>query len=264
MICVRNLAFSYNNRNLFAEVNLDFNEGGMYCLVGPNGCGKSTFVDCLLNVNGGYEGVITIGGQDVRRIKAQQLAQKIAYVPQVHEKSFPYTVSQVVLMGRTAYNGMTGPGKEDIKIVERALEETGLLAMKDRPYTQISGGEMQLVMLARALVQDTPVIIMDEPTAHLDFRNELIFLEAVADLIKRRGVTCILVTHSPDQSFYFEERLDNVQIVAFRKGGIFIEGSPSKTMDREFIGEVFGVEAMPAVFEWEGRVFRRIVPLRTI
>lgn len=295
MIRVKELSFGYENRTrtgdgagaragglLFSGVNLEFRPGAMYCLVGPNGCGKSTFVDCILNVNREYSGLIEVAGENVKNIRASVLARRIAYVPQVHERSFPYTVSQIVLMGRTGKNGLSGPGREDEEICRQIIAEMGLEALADRPYTQISGGEMQLVMLARAMAQDTPVIIMDEPTAHLDFRNEMIFLEAAARLVKQKNVTCLMVTHSPDHPFYFEECLEDVRIVAFYDGGIHMCGSPSETMDAGFIRRVFGVEAVVAEIPVPGtaggaaatigagtagadlQTIRRIIPLRTL
>ena len=123
--------------------------------------------------------------------------KKLSFVPQVHERTFPYTVEQIVLMGRNAYgSSFSGPREEDRRIVEEVLKRTGIAHLAQRPYTQISGGEMQLVLLARALVQNTSVVIMDEPSAHLDFRNELIFLENAARLIREESTSVLMATHS--------------------------------------------------------------------
>ena len=175
--------------------------------MGPNGCGKSTLINCILGIHAPDGGQIRIEGKDVSEYKPKDLAKKIAFVPQVHERTFPYTVEQIVLMGRNAHSGaLTGPAAEDRELVHQVLERTGIAHLVQRPYTYISGGEMQLVMLARALVQKTAVIIMDEPSAHLDFRNELIFLENAARLIREESASVIMATHSPNQPFFLSAR----------------------------------------------------------
>ena len=169
--------FCYGTHRVFERVALSVPEATVCCLLGANGCGKSTLIDCVLGLHRLQEGQVAIRDKNVADYRQADLAKVVAYVPQAHQKTFPYTVRQIVLMGRTAHlAALAAPSGEDGRLAEEALRQVGIPHLADRPYTRISGGEMQLVALARALAQDTPVIVMDEPTAHLDYRNELIFL----------------------------------------------------------------------------------------
>ncbi len=266
IICVENAAFAYGERTIFENIDLHVGQSEMWCLMGHNGCGKSTLLDCILGINRLHNGEILIDGKAVSTYRPATLAKKISYVPQVHDRYFPYKVWQVVLMGRTAHIGGFGsPGKEDHEIARQMMQEIGILHLADRPYTQISGGEMKMAMLARALVQDTPVIIMDEPTAHLDSYNELLFLETSVDLVKKQGKTIIMATHAPNHAFYLENQGIPVQVAAMSDNTIFARGLPS---------EVFTEENLRAIYQIEGKivqdavtdtdVIRQMIPLKTL
>ena len=171
---VRDVTFIYpeTTRPVLDGASLAAPAGAVTCLMGVNGCGKSTLIDCVLGVNRISGGRITVDGEDAAALKPAQLARRLAYVPQVHDRAFPYRVRDIVLMGRTVHHGVLGaPGEEDRVLVDEALERCGIAHLADRSYTQLSGGEMQMVLLARALAQATPFILMDEPTAHLDFKD---------------------------------------------------------------------------------------------
>ena len=198
-------SYGYGRPPVFHDVSLEVSTGEICCLMGVNGCGKSTLIDAVLGVNECQEGNILVDGRPVSSYKPSQLARRIAYVPQVHDRSFPYKVIDVVLMGRTVHQeGFGAPDGGDRELCEEALRACHISHLAERPYTQISGGEMQMVMLARALVQETPIMVMDEPTAHLDFRNELIFQETVVRMVEEKRIGVLIATHSPNQAFYFE------------------------------------------------------------
>lgn len=265
LIEIKNASFAYEENTILHRLDLTVEQGELCCLMGPNGCGKSTLLDCILGDLHLQDGEIFVDGQSVLSYKQQLLAQKIAYVPQIHDRSFPYTVEEIVLMGRTAYSGYFGsPGKDEEKMVRNALAIAGIGHLAARPYTQISGGEMQLVMLARALVQDTPIIIMDEPTAHLDFKNEMVFMQTVVSLIKNNNVGVLMATHSPNQPFYFENKGIEVKVAAMKDGHIFCQGNPSQVLTEASIKEIYQIESKRLTYA-DARIGQlcQIVPLGT-
>lgn len=245
LISAEGICLSYDGGEpLLQDVSFRIGSGTLYCLMGANGCGKSTLINCILGIHAPDRGRILIGGREVDRYRPGELAKKISFVPQVHERTFPYTVEQIVLMGRNAYgSSFSGPREEDRRIVEEVLERTGIAHLAQRPYTQISGGEMQLVLLARALVQNTSVVIMDEPSAHLDFRNELIFLENAARLIREESTSVLMATHSPNQPFYFERMGIDVRVLALCGRTLRFEGTPSEVLTEENILEIYRVRS---------------------
>ena len=212
--------------------------------MGRNGCGKSTLLDCILGIHPLKKGTIQISDKSVDAYKPAELAKKMAYLPQSHEHSFPYKVLQVVLMGRTAYMSRFGsPTQEDKVIVKNLLNKIGITHLSDRPYTQLSGGELQMVMLARSLAQEAPLILMDEPTAHLDYYNELLFLETIASLVKDGRQTIFMATHSPNQAFYLENRGIPVRVGLMCNGKLIETGPPAKTLTSANLGQVYNIEA---------------------
>ena len=266
LIDIRAAGFCYGAHRVFKRVALSVPEATVCCLLGANGCGKSTLVDCVLGLHRLHEGQVVIRNRNVAEYRPADLAKVVAYVPQAHQKTFPYTVRQIVLMGRTAHlTALSAPAEADRRLTEEALQQVGILHLADRPYTQISGGEMQLVALARALVQDTPVIVMDEPTAHLDYRNELIFLDTVAEMVSERGVSVLIATHSPDQAFYLADKGVAVQAAMMFGGTIAVVGTPAQVLTEENILSTYGVETRRMAYHDETVGQRnRIVPIAVL
>lgn len=242
ILSVRDASFSYEGVNVFERINLDLDKGEVLCLFGPNGCGKTTLLDNILGHLEPDEGSIIIDGKERGRYSHREIARKIAYVPQVHERTFPYRVIDIVVMGRTPYlSPYSSPGREDYIIAEHALEMTGIFKLKDRLYTRLSGGETQLVILARALAQDAPVIIMDEPASHLDFRHELLLLETVAELVVKKNLSILVSTHSPNHAFFFENRGLPVRVAMMSERRIIYMGTPGDVITEEKMKRVFNI-----------------------
>jgi iron complex transport system ATP-binding protein len=243
LLSVRDLSFSYGGHEIFRSVCFDAVPGGVICVMGPNGCGKTTLLDCIMALHRPAGGEVLLRGRPVSGYKRHELARMVAFVPQLHEITFPYTVREIVLMGRTAYAASTGrPTAEDERLSDEAIARVGLSRYADTPYNQLSGGEIKLVLLARALVQGAPLILMDEPTAHLDFHNEMLFLESVAALC-RDGISVIIATHSPDHALYFSAKGVPAKAALFSGGTLRYFGAPEDVISGETIGEVFGVKA---------------------
>ena len=265
MIKVTNASFAYGKEEVFHNINLEIKKGEIFCLFGPNGCGKSTLIHCMLGMLTLSSGGIILAGKDVRGLKPREIARAAAYIPQIHEKPFPFKVMDMVLMGRTAYTGIFSvPTARDRAIAEEMLERVGMSHFKDRPYTQLSGGETQLVLVARALAQQTPVLIMDEPTAHLDFRNELKFLETILKLVQDTDLTIVMATHFPNHAFYFEGSNLKSQLAMMNDKRIIAQGSPLSVLTEENMERTFKVRSKVVSYESHGRQLRQIVPLETL
>ncbi|SMP60052.1 ABC transporter ATP-binding protein [Anoxynatronum buryatiense] len=260
---VHQATFSYHKTPVFQHLNLTMDTQGIFCLFGPNGCGKSTLLECLLGYLTLDAGDIHWGQKSLKKMKPQEVARHTAYTPQNHVKSFPYTVLQVVLMGRAAYQGLfQSPSQEDEAMAWEALKAVNMTHYAHTPYTQLSGGESQLVMIARALVQDTPVIIMDEPTAHLDFRHELIVLETIVKLVKEQGRSIIMSTHFPNHAFYFENAGVPIQVALMEKGDFTAQGSPREVLNETNMRDTFGVRAhMVHYGEDTDNTYTQLIPL---
>lgn len=265
IIEVKDAAFSYKEENIFYDINLQLNYGQMLCLIGPNGCGKTTLLDCILGIKSLKSGEVILDGQSIKTMKPYQIARKISYVPQSHEMTFPYKVLEIVLMGRAAYTSMfSSPKQRDIEIAEGALDMVGMLGFKDRIYTQLSGGEAQMVMIARALAQQTPFIILDEPTSHLDFKHEHTVLENIVDLMREKKLGIIMATHFPNHAFYFENSGIKTSVAMFHNGSFKEIGPPSQVLSRQNMYRVFNIETK--LLSYEDDIYQKsnyIVPLST-
>ncbi|NTU88852.1 MAG: ABC transporter ATP-binding protein [Actinobacteria bacterium] len=267
LVEIRNLRFSYpESPEILSGIDLAIEEGRVYCLMGPNGCGKSTLLDCVLGEHKPDSGKVLVDGRSITNMKPEKIARKIAYVPQIHDRSFPYTVENVTLMGRIAYRGcFERPDDADRTIALEALQSVGIAHLADKPYTQISGGEVQLVMLARALAQKTPLIVMDEPTAHLDYKNDLRFLEIVVELVRNTGTSVLVSTHSPNQPFYFESMGLDTSILMMEEGKVERVGRPSQILTEESLRELYGIQAHILTHsDSDGKTISQVVPLRTL
>ena len=241
---IDNLSFSYDKTPLLSGLSLSADKGEIICLLGPNGSGKTTLIDCVLGFHRSFSGSVTVCGKNVLSLPRPELAKLVSYVPQLHTPTFPYTVREVVLMGRTAQSGLLGaPCKEDYEICDSAISRIGIEEFADRPYTELSGGERKLVLLARALAQDAPLIVLDEPTNSLDFKNELLFLEILSDLVRRDGISALIATHSLQHPLYFESEGIPAKAVMLSKGKPALAGSPGELISPETLLEVYGVHA---------------------
>lgn len=263
---VQELSFKYSGNLIFENVSLDIQPGEVFCLLGPNGGGKTTLLDCILGWLKPCAGRIMLNGDDLAAMGVQQIAHQVAYVPQIHEKTFPYQVKDIVLMGRAAYLGpFAAPSEEDINFAALALDTVGMSSFEDRPYTQLSGGEGQLVMVARALAQNTRLIIMDEPTAHLDYHHELIILETIVKLVRKKGISVLMATHNPNHAFYLQKNGINTRVAMLKNHHIFSLGSAAEVLSECKLGDLYDIVArvVDCVLE-DGGKLKQVVPVSTL
>ncbi len=243
LLKLKNAGFCYGDTPIFKNITLSIHPGSTLCILGPNGSGKTTLIDALLGIHRLTHGSIQLNGKDIRHLSAGQIARVLAYVPQNHSKHFSFSVKDVLLMGRSAYTNTFGsPGPEDLCIVDTTLARFNLSHLAQRDYTRLSGGETQLVMIMRALVQDTPIIVMDEPTAHLDFKHEITVLETIVRLIKNRGRTLIMASHFPNHAFFLENQGLDIEVAFLHHEQLHMAGSPSDALTRENLNRFYGVD----------------------
>jgi len=232
----KDIKFSYGDHEVLRGVSFTAGEGQLIALLGPNGVGKSTLFKCMLGLIKNYSGDTLIGGKSVKKMTAAELAKEVAYIPQWHYPSFNFSVIDMVLMGTTAQLRSSVPGREQIETAEMALDKMNILHLRDKGYTQISGGEQQLVLVSRALAQKAKTLIMDEPSSNLDFGNQFRIMAQIKELAAD-GYTVIESLHNPDQAYMYADR-----IIAIKGGLVIADGKPSETMDAELISRLYGID----------------------
>ncbi|WP_294552343.1 ABC transporter ATP-binding protein [uncultured Pseudoflavonifractor sp.] len=235
---VKHLSFSYGNRQVLRDISFSVGKGRLLSVLGPNGVGKSTLFRCILGLLHGFQGEITVDGAVVSNLGARELARKVAYIPQSNYPAFQYSVFDMVLMGTTAQSrGFSPPGPKQEAAARDALERLDIGHLAGRSYTRLSGGERQLVLIARALAQQSPVLLMDEPTANLDYGNQIRVLTKVRALADA-GYTIVQSTHNPEQSYLFSH-----QILAMKDGRVLAHGAPGDVMNEDLIRALYGIDA---------------------
>ena len=230
-------AFRYDQRDIFTNLSLDVYPGEVLCILGPNGCGKTTLLRCLSGALKLNHGTALLDGKDIASFDVVELARKIGFLYQEHTAPFPFSVLEVVRMGRTPYLGLFGnPSARDTALAELALEKVGMLHIKSKPYTQISGGERQLILIARTLAQEPEVILLDEPTSHLDFKNQALSLQMINKLAGQ-GISMIMTTHNPNHALLFPD------MVALMNSGRFTAiGKATEVITEESLKATYGID----------------------
>ena len=233
------LDFGYGTRRVGSDVSLALEAGEVLCLLGPNGSGKTTLFKTLLGLLPPQGGQVLIDGMDLQQRKRSEIARRVSYVPQAHAAFFPFTVREVVLMGRTAHLAIfSSPSRHDREIAQTAIERMRLAHLADSIYTRISGGERQLALIARALAQDARIIVMDEPTANLDFGNQVRVMEHI-QAVTRTGMGVLLSTHDPDQAFICADR-----VAMLHEGRLVHVGPPGEAITSGSLRELYGVDVV--------------------
>ncbi|MDO4492302.1 MAG: ABC transporter ATP-binding protein [Clostridia bacterium] len=237
-LSVRHLAFAYRKDTpVLKDISFRLAPGELLSVLGPNGTGKTTLFRCILGHLPGYRGSITLGNEDIGGIPPREMAKRIAYIPQLHRPAFNYAVLDTVLMGimgqRRAFDR---PGKAERQSAMDALEKLGIGFLADRNYGDLSGGEQQLVLIARAIAQNARILVMDEPTSGLDFGNRYRVLERVKEL-SGQGYAVLLSTHDPQLALTFADR-----ILALSGGTVLADGPSAETLTPELMRAIYRIE----------------------
>lgn len=234
---VNQLACGYRNKIVNEHINFSIEEGEVMCILGANGIGKTTLFKSLLGHLKILEGEVLLEGEDIFSLAQKTIAQKVGYVPQAHVPPFPYTVLEVVMMGRCAHLSLfSAPSKKDRKLAKNILKSLEISYLESEIYTEISGGERQLVLIARALAQQPKLLIMDEPTANLDFGNQMKILNKVKELAKE-GLSIVMTTHFPEHAFLCAK-----QVLVLKKNKEYEQGEPKEIITPVLLKEIYGID----------------------
>ena len=235
---VQQAGFCYNpQRMIFSEISFMLAEQEVLCILGPNGIGKSTLIRCLANLNPLCAGSIRLHDKDIRSLGHSDVARIVGYVPQAHEIVFPFPVREFVLMGRAPHlAAFSSPGQTDYAKADEKIRLVGISHIADKPVNEISGGEYQLAMIARALAQEPEILLLDEPTSHLDFGNQIRVLEII-DRLARDGLSVIMSSHFPDHAF-----LSSNNVAIMQHGSFMAYGMAEEVITEENLRQTYGVE----------------------
>ncbi|MBC2582693.1 ABC transporter ATP-binding protein [Clostridium sp. DJ247] len=254
---IKNAVCGYGSKIIVKDISVKVESGEILCLLGPNGVGKTTFFKTILGFLKLKGGEIILDGENVQNWSKKKLAQAIGYVPQAHTPPFPFSVLDVVTMGRTAHLGsFASPSKNDVAIAEEALETLGVSFLKNKIYTEISGGERQMVLIARALTQQPRILVMDEPTSNLDFGNQIRVLEQINKLVKN-GLGVIMTTHFPDHTF-----LCSSKVALLQRNNKFTVGDVDEVVTEENLKSAYGIDVrITSTVNRQGEPIRACIPL---
>jgi len=234
---IKNGVFGYPNKPILADINFELNTGEIVCVLGKNGAGKTTLFKSMLGVLKPLSGSILLNGKPIEHWNRPQFARLVGYIPQARSLPFPFTVMDVVLFGRTAHMSAFGsPGKKDRLLADECLELLNITHLKKRTFTHLSGGEQQLVIIARALAQQPSFLIMDEPTSSLDFGNQIKIIRQV-NALRNNSLGIIMATHSPDHAFMCDA---NVAII--HEGKLWKTGHSNDVVTEGILKEIYGVD----------------------
>lgn len=235
-IQTRNLCFAYKDRAVLRAVSLSVESGEMVGILGPNGSGKTTLLKVLSAVLVG-QGEVKLNGKEIETYGRRELSRLFAVVSQESRVNFPYTVAEMVLMGRASYHSSFAlEGKKDLDVARASMELTDSLALANRYFHELSGGEKQRVMVARALAQEPKILLLDEPSAFLDLKHQVQVFELLRRLNRERGLTIVAALHDLNLAALFCPRL-----VMLRDGKIYRDGSPKEVLTEKTIDEVYGI-----------------------
>lgn len=240
------------------DVSFSVEAGEFLCIIGANGCGKTTMLKALMGLLALESGSISVNGHNLASTSEQQRARHFAYIPQAHTPPFPFSVADVVLLGRTPYiNKLAHMSEKDRLIALYALRLLGIESLAHTTYTTLSGGQQQLVLIARALTQQSDILVMDEPTAALDFGNQQLVLSRMRTL-SNMGKAVIMVTHDPDHALFCANK-----VVVMSKGSVLQQGTPRECITTEILAKIYDTQARVIDVQLDAEHTQRVcVPLQ--
>ncbi len=250
-------SFGYKEEQVLKDISFTVRDGEVMCILGPNGVGKTTLLKCMMGLLKWKSGASYLDGQNIKEIRAKEFWQKIAYVPQAKGSAFGFSAIDMVTLGRSAHLGVFAqPKEEDRQEAYRAMDSMGILYLKDKLCTEMSGGELQMVLIARALTINPSMLVLDEPESNLDFKNQLIILETIKRLSRERGISAVVNTHYPEHALKIS---DNALILNGEGGNLF--GAAKEIINEENMRKAFSVQVYIDQFAYQGTEYRSVVPL---
>ena len=258
IFAVENGCFGYRRGSLLLrDISFRIEPGEVLAVLGANGAGKTTMLRCMMGFLPWRDGGTFIDGRELSSFTPRQIWRKMAYVPQARTAGFPYTAYEMTLLGRSAHLGaFKQPGPDDERIAMECMEKTGILHLKDKPCNRMSGGELQMVLIARALTTQPSLLVMDEPESNLDFHNQLVILEVIHHLAHDLGKSVVLNTHFPDHAMRLADKA-----LLLNRDGTNLYGPVNEVVTVENIRSAFGVHAAIRKIEDRGELYDIVVPL---
>jgi iron complex transport system ATP-binding protein len=240
LLAINGLGFGYRNKPVLHDISFAVERGSVCGLLGPNASGKTTLLKCINGVLNPKEGEVRVSGEAMRGMTRREVARLMAVVPQQMSLAFSFTALQMVVMGRAArLSALKLPSAHDREDARAAMKELGVEDLADRPFAELSGGERQLVLLARALFQDTPILLLDEPTSHLDFRNQYLIMDVVREMTRVKGLATIVTLHDPNLAARYCTHL-----VVLKEGRLHRQGPRENVFEQKTLEEVYGMEVV--------------------
>jgi iron complex transport system ATP-binding protein len=258
---VENGCFGYPGEDdILRGINLTVHSGEVLAVLGPNGAGKTTLLKCMMGFLKWNRGCSKLDGIPVPEMPYRELWQKIAYVPQAKNALFSMTTLEMVILGRNAHLGIFHqPGPRDIEIAQKVMEELGIYYLADKQCNQISGGELQLVLLARALAAEPGLLVLDEPESNLDFKNQLIILETITHLSRKKNIACIFNTHYPSHAL----SISNQALLLNKQGRSFL-GQTDVVINEDNMREAFSVNVHISDLRVNERCYKSVLALSIV
>ena len=251
---VENGCFGYKEKQILKKISFTVGNGEVLSVLGSNGVGKTTLLKCMMGLLKWNSGHSYVDDQEISQMKHKDFWQKIAYVPQAKGAAFGYSALDMVTLGRSAHLGT-----EDRKAAEEAMEEIGIIHLRDKLCTEMSGGELQMVLIARALIIAPSMLVLDEPESNLDFKNQLIILETIQKLSRNRGISAIVNTHYPEHALKISDKA-----LLLNQDGTNVFGNADEVINVENMRHSFSVQVHINQFSVDGRDYRSVVPLHLV
>lgn len=258
---VKNGSFSYDKHvNVLKNINVEFDQGQVVTVLGPNGVGKTTLLKCMMGLLKWNKGDSYIDGVSISKYNKRELFRKIAYVPQAKDSSCGYTAKDMVLFGRSAHiDTFRNPKQEDVDIAEHAMEEIGITHLRDKCCNQMSGGELQMVLIARSLATKPNMLVLDEPESNLDFKNQLIVLDTITMLSEKHNISSLINTHYPQHAL----KISDMSLILSRKHPQ-IYGKSHEVITEDNLKRAFDIEVSIEDVSVLEQIHRCIIPLAAI
>ena len=258
---VENGCFGYGKgKNILNNINFNVDEKEILSILGSNGVGKTTLLKCTLGLLNWKSGQTLIGGKDMKSMSHKEIWSSIGYVPQAKLSAFAYSVDEMVLLGRNSHLKMfEQPNKKDREIAEKCIERIGIGYLKGKLCSKISGGELQMVLIARALASEPKLLILDEPESNLDFKNQLIVLETIKNLRDEEGISSIVNTHYPNHAIDISDKS-----LILNRDGSSVFGPADSVIVEENLNRAFGVDVKISDFYHSDKKYTSVFPISTI
>lgn len=240
-----------------SNINFTLEASKIMAILGPNGAGKTTLLKCITGLNEWRTGVTYIDDVPLTAISHKEMWKRIGYVPQANKIIFGFSIEDLVVMGRAPYiSALSKPRKEDYKKAHEALDEVGILHLAKKSCNEVSGGELQLALIARTLVSDPEILILDEPESHLDIQKQVVILETLKKLAQNHHISCIINTHYPNHAFYLAD-----QVLMMAKNKRPVIGNMHEVMTESRMKEYFSIDLRKLIFDEQDLLFETMVPI---